>query len=73
MKQFYKIKLREVIKILASHLGSVAIRDDVILDYAFQLLLHRQIVLDAQRKKIKIVPVLQIKIYLSQFNTCVLV
>jgi hypothetical protein len=67
------MKLGKSVKLAAtSQLGPVAICDDVIPDYAFQILLDGQLVLDAQRKKVQVILVLQIKIYLSQFSTCVL-
>jgi len=60
-------------EVTVSQLDPVAIRDDVISYYAFQFLLDGQLVLDAQRKKVQVILVLDIKIYLSQFSTCVLV
>ena len=67
------MKLGKSVKLTAtSQLGPVAIRDGVIPDYAFQLLLDGQLVLDAQRKKVQVILVLQINVYLSQFSTCVL-
>ena len=67
------MKLGKAVKLAAtSQLGPVAIRDDGITDYAFRLLLDGQLVLNAQRKKVQAILVLQIKIYLSQFSTCVL-
>jgi len=67
------MKLGKIVKLAAtSQLGPVAIRDDVVSDYVFQLLLDRQLVLNAQCEKVQVILVLQIKIYLSQFSTCIL-
>jgi len=69
IKQFYKMKLREIIKLFACHLGPVSVSDDMIADYVFEFLLYWHLVLDAHRKKFQVIFILDVQVYLSQCNT----